>query len=216
VAERSLARLQAASADASRFAMSLGTVAEEMPRCCYRSVPGGTACALCEGVGRGLGAIGEHWTRIAEEGEKQSIAIALGHVEALKTQRDLYLAFRDLFARHDRLSKDTVDALRKKVEARQKKIETHRSGQKQGWEVEVDKLVAAIDTDNSTINSLLSRRVFIRACMWHELAVVYHSRQAAQTTLGWRGFAKDQSEASRAVGTIWEELAERLESMPIE
>lgn len=23
------------------------------------------------------------------------------HVEALKTQRDLYLAFRDLFARHD-------------------------------------------------------------------------------------------------------------------
>lgn len=40
------------------------------------------------------------------------------------------------------LSKDTVDVLRKKVEGRVKKVETHRSGQKPGWEIEVDKLVA--------------------------------------------------------------------------
>lgn len=85
----------------------------------------------------------------------------LVHIEALKAQRDLYLAFRDLFARHDstysylvrisygtlltdlvELSRDTVDALRKKVEGRVKKVETHRSGQKPGWELEVDKLVA--------------------------------------------------------------------------
>lgn len=40
------------------------------------------------------------------------------------------------------LSKDTVDSLRKKVEGRVKKIETHKSAQKPGWEVEVDKLVS--------------------------------------------------------------------------
>jgi sorting nexin-8 len=89
--------------------------------------------------------------------------ILLNSIEALKTQRDLYLAFRDLFARHDRelalpcetraprlptlltpsgLSKDSVDSLRKKVESRQKKIESLRAAQKPGWEVEVDKLVA--------------------------------------------------------------------------
>ncbi len=119
LAERSLARLQAASADVSRIALSLHTVAEEMPRCCYRSIPGGQACPLCGGVGRGLGEVGESWTRVAEEGEKRvgghklstlhhadrvdkATAILLGNIEALKTQRDLYLAFRDLFARHDR------------------------------------------------------------------------------------------------------------------
>lgn len=71
LAERSLARLQAASADASRIALSLHTIAEEMPGCCYRCVPGGQSCSLCVGVGRGLGEIGESWTRVAEEGEKR-------------------------------------------------------------------------------------------------------------------------------------------------
>ena len=114
------------------------------------------------------------------------------------------------------LSKDNVDALRKKVEIRQKKIETTRSTQKPGWEVEADKLVSASDVDNSTISSLLSRRIFIRACMWYELAVVFHSRQAAQTTLGWREFARGQAEADRVVVGIWEGLEERLRSMPVE
>jgi len=40
------------------------------------------------------------------------------------------------------LSKDSVDALRKKVEGRVKKIEVAKSAMKAGWEVEVDKLVA--------------------------------------------------------------------------
>ena len=40
------------------------------------------------------------------------------------------------------LSKDSVDSLRKKVEGRQKKIEAAKAGQRPGWEVEVDKLVA--------------------------------------------------------------------------
>jgi sorting nexin-8 len=105
LAERSLGRLQAAAAD----------VAEEMPTCCYRNTPGGGACSLCSGVARGFGEVGESWTRVAEEGEKrvsvlpaivelksQAGVILLNSIEALKTQRDLYLAFRDLFARHDR------------------------------------------------------------------------------------------------------------------
>jgi sorting nexin-8 len=71
LAERSLGRLQAAAADASRFALSTHTVAEEMPTCCYRNTPGGGACSLCSGVARGFGEIGESWTRVAEEGEKR-------------------------------------------------------------------------------------------------------------------------------------------------
>lgn len=148
------------------------------------------------------------------------------------------------------LSKDSVDSLRKKVEGRIKKIETLRSGQRPGWDFEVDKLVAseyqaafqcpfalskcrrapstavkemrmadlalANEADNTTITNSLTRRVFIRACMWHELAVVLHSRQAAQTTLGWRAWTKDQEEAHKAVGAVWEDLGEQLKSMPIE
>lgn len=72
VAERGLQRLQAHSADASRLALSIETAAEEMPRACYMCVPGGNSCSLCHGVGRGLSVIGEHWSRVAEETEKQA------------------------------------------------------------------------------------------------------------------------------------------------
>jgi sorting nexin-8 len=124
-----------------------------------------------------------------------------------------------------------VDALRKKVETRSKKVESLRSAKKAGWEIEVEKLnsgeslclrhvnanaESATDVDNSSISSFLSRRVFIKACMWHELAVVFHSRQAVQATLGWRAWAAEELESSRGVAQIWEGLAERLERMPVE
>lgn len=67
LAERSLARLQAASADASRIALSLGSLGEGMPKCCFR----GERCSLCAGVGRGLGEVGEAWSRTAELSEKR-------------------------------------------------------------------------------------------------------------------------------------------------
>jgi sorting nexin-8 len=97
-----------------------------------------------------------------------------------------------------------------------KKVESLRSTQKTGWEFEADKLAASNESDNTTITNFLSRRIFIRACMWHELAVVFHSRQAAQVTLGWRSWTKDQEEAQKMTSAIWEELGERLKSMPIE
>lgn len=72
LAERSLSRLQAASADSSRIALSLGTIAEEMPRCCYRNIGANDGgCSLCSGVGRGLSEVGESWTRVAEETERR-------------------------------------------------------------------------------------------------------------------------------------------------
>ncbi|ORX39040.1 hypothetical protein BD324DRAFT_576638 [Kockovaella imperatae] len=216
IAERSLARLQSANADASRIALSLGTVAESLPRCCYKDDERG--CTLCAGVGRGLSNVGESWTKLAEEGDKRVSAssIVMGNIEALKTQRDLYLAFRDLFGRYDKLSKDSVDSLGKKIETRQTKMDSTRKAQKPGWEGEVEKLVAATDNDNTTIRNLLARRVFIRACMWHEMSLVFHSRQAAQTTLGWRLFAQEESTASHVIAEVWDEMAERLKSMPIE
>lgn len=72
LAERSLGRLMASSADSSRIALGLHTIGEEMPRCCYRASGGGEGgCTLCKGVGRGLGEVAESWTRVAEQGERR-------------------------------------------------------------------------------------------------------------------------------------------------
>lgn len=120
-----------------------------------------------------------------------------------------------------------MDALRKKVEARQVKVEALRASVKPGWEGEVDKLVAgesmvvtlltsAIEQDSRTIAGLLARRVFIRACMWHELAVVLHSRQAAQAALGWRAWVQGARDAVNAESRIWETMSEDVDRMPFD
>lgn len=80
-----------------------------------------------------------------------------------QSQRDLYLATRDLFIRHDRLSMDHVDKLKKRVETNSVKLDGTRTAQKEGWQEEVERLASLIEKDQGTIAAQLSRRLFIRA-----------------------------------------------------
>jgi sorting nexin-8 len=80
-----------------------------------------------------------------------------------QSQRDLYIAMRDLFVRHDRLSVDQVERLKKRVDANALKLENVKAVAKEGWEEEADKIAGTIEKDKVTISAQLSRRVFIRA-----------------------------------------------------
>ena len=80
----------------------------------------------------------------------------------MQSQRDLYLATRDLFIRHDRLSGDNVERLKARIEATQMKLEGIRVAQKDGWQEEVDKLTSNIERDKAAITIQMHRRVFIR------------------------------------------------------
>jgi sorting nexin-8 len=62
---------------------------------------------------------------------------------------------RDLFVRHDRLSVDQVDRLKKRVDTNAIKLESVKAVAKDGWE-EADKIAV-------TISAQLNWRVFIRA-----------------------------------------------------
>ncbi len=65
--------------------------------------------------------------------------------------------------RHDRLSIDHVDRLKKRVESNSVKLDGTRAAQKEGWQEEVDRLASLIERDQGTIAAQLSRRLFIRA-----------------------------------------------------
>ena len=111
-AEKTIRRMETASAESSRLAMTLATLGEVCPQSCWRNIDqtqlnqggglGGAGCDLCKGVARGLGAIADAWGREAEDTERRSSTLAMVSLEALKTQRDLYAAFRDLLVRHER------------------------------------------------------------------------------------------------------------------
>lgn len=110
LAEKSVRRIEANSADQSRMAMTLATLSEACPQSCWRNADsganpggiGGAGCDLCKGVGRGLAAVGDAWGREAEDAERRTMALTLGAIESLKTQRDLYAAFKELLLRYDR------------------------------------------------------------------------------------------------------------------
>lgn len=114
------------------------------------------------------------------------------------------------------LSKDNSDFLRKSVDAKQKKLDVVRDKRKVNWEVEEEKLSSAIAQDNAAIEALMTRRVHIKQCLWHELSIVLHSRQAAQATLGWRKFAEEKTRAHKGVAGLWQALATRLDDMPVD
>jgi sorting nexin-8 len=74
----------------------------------------------------------------------------------------LYVAARDLFVRHDRLSGDQVERIKKRIEASSVRLEAVKAAQKEGWADEADKIVTMIERDQAAIAAMLARRVFVR------------------------------------------------------
>lgn len=211
LAERMIKRREAAAADTARLTNALKVVAEVNSKC-WR----GEECDLCSGVRQGVSNIAAHTQQHGDALEHRARTLLYSTLEALKAQRDLYIATRDLFIRHDRLSGDQVDKLRKRVESNSLKLEGVKQARKDGWEVEADKLSGLIEKDQASIAAALNRRVFIRACMWHELRVVLHNRENTLLTEAAKTFAREERDFSENITANWGRLAEALEPMPYE
>ncbi|PPQ91882.1 hypothetical protein CVT25_000757 [Psilocybe cyanescens] len=197
--------------DLARLTNTLRVVVE-VNETCWR----GDDCELSNGVRSGLGQFAAHTQRHSEISELRSRTLQDTTLESLKAQRDLYLATRDLFIRHDRLSLDQVERLKKRIESTSVKLDGIRAAQKENWQEEAEKLTAMIERDQTTIAAQLSRRVFIRACMWHELRVVLHNRENALLTQAVKEFAREEHEYAENVANNWESLSEAVEGMPFE
>jgi len=200
-----------AQGDLARLTNTLRAVVE-VNETCWR----GDDCELSNGVRSGLEQVAAHTQRHSEISEIRSRGLFDTTLESLKAQRDLYLATRDLFIRHDRLSLDQVERLKKKIETNSVKLDGTRTAQKENWQEEVDRLTALIEKDQATIAAQLSRRVFIRACLWHELRVVLHNRENALLSQAVQNFAREEHEYAENVANNWESLVDAVEGMPFE
>ncbi|KAH7870584.1 uncharacterized protein C8R40DRAFT_1175380 [Lentinula edodes] len=197
--------------DLSRLTNTLRAVIE-VGDPCWR----GDECELSSGVRTGLEQVASHFGRHSELSESRTRVLLDTTLEAVKTQRDLYIAVRDLFIRHDRLSLDQVERLKKRVETTSLKLDGIKAAQKDGWQDDADKLVAAIEKDQATIAAQLSRRVFIRACLWHELRVILHNRENTLLTVMTQSFGREEQEYAEAILNNWSSLTEAVEGMPFE
>jgi len=197
--------------DLSRLTNTLRAVIE-VNETCWR----GDSCELSNGVRAGLEQVAAHTQRHSEISELRSRTVMDTTLESLKSQRDLYLATRDLFIRHDRLSVDQVERLKKRIEINSVKLDGIRAALKENWQDEADRFAALIEKDQATIAAQMSRRVFIRACIWHELRVILHNRENALLTQAVQSFAHEEHEYAENVANNWMSLSEGVENMPYE
>lgn len=211
LAERMIRRHEAAAADMTRLANVLRAIAEVNERC-WR----GDECDLCDGVRKGIGHVATHTQHHSDLLEERTNMLLHSTLESLKSQRDLYVAMRDLFARHERLAVDNVDRLKKRIDSNSMKLESIKAGQKEGWQEDADRVVVLIEKDQATIASLLNRRVFIRACMWHELRVVLHNRENVLLSRLTQTFAREEQAFADRVLANWVSLGNEVERMPLE
>ncbi|KAJ3503320.1 hypothetical protein NMY22_g18288 [Coprinellus aureogranulatus] len=198
-------------ADMARLTNTLRAVIE-VGDPCWR----GDDCELSTGVRAGLGKVAEQVQVQSELSENRTRVLLDSTLEALKSQRDLYLATKDLFIRHDRLSIDQVERLKKRIEVNSVKLDGIRAAQKDGWLEEAERLTNLIERDQASVATQLNRRVFIRVCLWHELRVVLHNRENTLVTQAVHNFAREERHYSQNVAHVWQRLEESLEGMPYE
>ncbi|KAF9466069.1 hypothetical protein BDZ94DRAFT_1188039 [Collybia nuda] len=197
--------------DLARLTNTLRAVIEVNEHC-WR----GDECELSNGVRTGLEHVAAHTQRHSELSELRTRTLLDSTLESIKSQRDLYIATRDLFIRHDRLSIDQVERLKRRVETNSVKLDGIRAAQKEGWEEEVERYTGLVEKDQASIATQLSRRVFIRASMWHELRVVLHNRENTLLTQTVQNFVREEQDFSENVANNWASLGEAVESMPFE
>ncbi|CUA75520.1 Sorting nexin MVP1 [Cryptococcus neoformans var, neoformans B-3501A] [Rhizoctonia solani] len=221
IVERMIKRREGAAADLTRLTMTLNSLTEHNNSCSLRGES--DDCELCAGVRTGLGRVAVRTGGLGEELDARSRVLNSTLLEAVKSQRDLYLAFQALFVRHDRLGSDAVDKLKKRVETAGAKhlaivnsLEALQGPAKSKAQEEGEKLRISIEKDQHQIHALLNRRVFIQYCMWHELRVVLHNRENALLSLAIQQFVREESEFSGRVHATWSTLSDEVDIMPYE
>ncbi|KAL7415521.1 hypothetical protein BDY24DRAFT_381406 [Mrakia frigida] len=224
--ERHSRRLEALGADSSRFAMALSSLVEASSETWKGGIPVNAVSGwggeererdeLGEGVREGLKRVGRSFEELAVGADQRSQQLLLVTLEALKSERDLYLAFRDLFLRHDRLSLDPVSKLQKKIELAQQKVLAVQATKKPNFEAEVDKIAGQIEAAQAEVAGWMARRGVIRSIMWSELAFLLHPRENTMVTLAFQQFAREEATYSQEVELVWRRLEEGLETMPLE
>ncbi|KAG8911496.1 Sorting nexin mvp1 [Tulasnella sp. 417] len=216
IAERIWRRREAVAADMSRLNLSLSALTEQNHACWHQPDAQEGSCDLFDGVRLGMIKFSSRLRNQSDIIDQRAQAVLSTSLEQLKAQRDLYIATRDLFARHTRLSPDRADMLRKRVEQNGRRLEQVKATQKEGWQAEVDKITNAIERDQVDIQTCMARRVFIRHSMWHELRVVLHNRENALVTQTIQTFVAQERDFERTVITNWEATVLDVENMPYE
>ena len=205
--ERQLKRREGLSAEYSRLASTMRELTEasgETYKLDANDVP-----LLNEGLSATAKHISEQQSLLLQE----SATWDEGLLEDMKKQRDTLVSMRDLFDRRDRLDRDNIPQLEKRIANNESKLEGVRAkpeGARKAGEAE--KLEDAIHRDKQSIVNQHARSVFVKECIRDEvhffLGSLYHVGRMFQE---WAG---ELVRCAEARVENWRDYEGAVESMP--
>ncbi|PFH56209.1 hypothetical protein XA68_16895 [Ophiocordyceps unilateralis] len=137
-----------------------------------------------------------------------------GVLEDLKRQRDALVSVRDMFDRRERLDRDTIPSLERRIQGNETKLAGLRSKPegtvKPG---EIERIAESIIKDKVSIVEQHNRSVLVRECIRDELATFQASQyHVSRWNQDWAG---ERVKYSEMLADNWRRLLDELEGMPL-
>ncbi|KAI0103888.1 hypothetical protein GGR51DRAFT_549820 [Nemania sp. FL0031] len=162
----------------------------------------------------GLVAMSKHLRTTQTLMEDESKAWDIGVLEDLKRQRDALVSIRDMFDRRERLDKDNIPYLERRIQNNETKLAGLRAKPegmlKPG---EIEKVVEAIIKDKESIVDQHNRSVFVKECIRDEL--IYFQQTQYQVSRWNQDWAQERVKYSEMLADNWRRLLDELEGMPL-
>ncbi|PHH81408.1 hypothetical protein CDD82_840 [Ophiocordyceps australis] len=208
IMDRLVKRTEGVAADHARIAMMLGSLTEASADTYATDV---NEVPL---LNDGLLAMSKHLRTCQTLLEDESRGWDEGVLEDLKRQRDALVSVRDLFERRERLDRDNIPYLERRIQANETKLANLRSKPdgvvKAG---ELDKVAESIIKDKESIVRQHNRTIFVKECMRDEL-ITFQSTQyhVSRWSQDWAG---ERIKYAEMLADNWRRLMDELEGMPL-
>ncbi|KAG5950441.1 hypothetical protein E4U53_005064 [Claviceps sorghi] len=208
IMDRLVKRTEGVAADHARIAMTLTSLTETS------ADTYATDANEVPLLNDGLTAMSKHLRTYQTLLEDESRGWDEGVLEDLKRQRDSLVSLRELFERRDRLDKDRIPYLERRIQTNETKLAGLRSKPegtvKPG---EIEKVAEAIIKDKESIVEQHNRSVFVKECLRDEL-VTFQSTQyhVSRWSQDWAG---ERVKYAEMLAENWRRLLDELEGMPL-
>ncbi|KAJ6439857.1 putative glucose transporter rco-3 [Purpureocillium lavendulum] len=208
IMDRLVKRTEGVAADHARIAMSLTSLTETS------ADTYATDTNEVPLLNDGLVAMSKHLRTCQTLLEDESRGWDEGVLEDLKRQRDALVSVRELFERRERLDKDNIPYLERRIQTNETKLANLRSKPegmvKPG---EIEKVAEAIIKDKESIVQQHNRSIFVKECLRDEL-VTFQTTQyhISRWNQDWAG---ERVKYAEMLADNWRRLLDELEGMPL-
>ncbi|GLI74218.1 sorting nexin mvp1 [Penicillium ochrochloron] len=165
------------------------------------------------GLNTGITATARHLSASQSLLEDEARAWTDGVLEDLKAQRDCLVSVREMFDRRDRLARNNIPQLERRIETNERKLQELRarpSGTVKPGEAE--KVEDSIFKDKESIVQQHARGVFIKECLRDELAHFQQSQyHISRLHQDW---SQERVKYSELQADNWRRLSDEIEGMP--